>query len=155
MAVDQVQRKHSRFETDIKVSFVAPYDFRTEVDYKVDREQQHGQEQKYIGFSKNISVSGICFESTKELKIGDYLWMEVHLPKHGAIIYMEGEVRWSRLATVSPNAPHLYSSGVLIKKVDGVNIEETVYFDEEYKVMWSQLLESVLGSFAKLNRKPS
>jgi hypothetical protein len=155
MSADQVERKFPRFGTDVKVSFKVAYDFRTEVDFKVKDEKEPGQEQTYIGFSKNISVNGLCFESAKQLKTGDYLWMELHLPKHGNMIYMEGEVRWSSLVQVSPTSPRQYISGILVKKVDGVEIDDTVYFDEEYKVTWSHLLERVLGGFAKLSRKAS
>jgi hypothetical protein len=148
-----VQRKAPRFDTDVKLSFTTAYDFRTEVDYTVDSEKKRGQAQTYIGFSKNISVGGICFESPKELTSGEYLWIELHLPKHNKLIYIEGEVRWSCLATVSPTSPRLFTTGVLVKKVDGSNVEETIYFDEDYKVMWSKLLERVLGGFAQLNKK--
>lgn len=154
MATEQIQRKFPRFDTDVRVSFKVAYDFRTKVDFQIHNNgKEHGQEFTYIGFSKNISVNGLCFESAKELKPGDYLWIEMHLPKHSNVIYMEGEVRWSSLLAVSPNAPRQYVAGVLIKKADGVGIDDTVYFDETYKVSWSHLLERVLGSFAKLNRK--
>ncbi len=154
MATEQIQRKFPRFDTDVRVSFKVAYDFRTEVDFQVHQEKEQGQDRTYIGFSKNISVNGLCFESAKELKPGDYLWMEMHLPKQESLIYMEGEVRWSSLLAVSPNTPRQYIAGVLIKKVDGVEVDDTVYFDETYKVSWSHLLERVLGGFAKLNRKP-
>ncbi|MBF0485191.1 MAG: PilZ domain-containing protein [Candidatus Omnitrophica bacterium] len=153
MSVDQVQRKFPRFETDVRISFSVPYEFRTEVDFKLDSEAASHQEHKYIGFSKNISVNGLCFESPKELKNGDKLWIELHLPKCPDLIYMEGEVRWSRLISAVPNTPHQYATGVIVRKVDGSQIDETVYFDETYKVMWSQLLERVLGGFARLNKK--
>jgi len=152
MATEQIQRKFPRFETDVKVSFKVAYDFRTEVDFKVQGERP--QEQTYLGFSRNISVSGLCFESPKELKTGDYLWLELHLPKNGDVIYMEGEVRWSNLLEVSPSSPRQYLSGIFVKKVDGVEVSDTVYFDEEYRVSWSELLERVLGGFARQNRRP-
>jgi hypothetical protein len=156
MSVEQVQRKYPRFETDAKVSFRAPYDFRAEVDFKLQRESASAHDHPYIGFSKDISVNGLCFESPKELKTGDRLWIELHLPKSNGIIYMEGEVRWSKPVSVAQGSPSQYLTGVVVGKVDGSQVEDTVYFDEQYKVMWSQLLESVLGGFAKLHRnKPA
>ena len=155
MSREQIPRKFPRFETDVRVSFKVAYDFRAEVDFKVKHDIDLAREQTYIGFSKNISVNGLCFESAKELKTGDTLWMELHQPKQGDVIYMEGEVRWSRLEAVSPHSPRQYVSGVYVRKVDGVEIDDTVYFDETYKVSWSHLLERVLGGFAKMNRKPS
>jgi hypothetical protein len=68
---------------------------------------------------------------------------------------MEGEVRWSRLISSTPGAINQYLSGVVIKKIDGKDVEGTIHFDQEYKVNWSQLLERVFGSFAKLCRKPA
>jgi hypothetical protein len=46
-----------------------------------------------------------------------------------------------------------FVTGVEIRKVDGVDIEQTVYFDEQYGVTWSHLLERVLGNFAKAQKK--
>lgn len=152
MTVSQIQRKHPRFATDVKVSFSVTYDFKTEVDFQIEREKKAGEAHTYLGFTRNISAEGVCFESPKKLKSGDFLWIELHLPAHNQIIYMEGQVRWSKLSEVSPNAPHQYATGVRILKVDGKEVDKTIYFDEAYKVTWSELLERVLGSFAKLNR---
>lgn len=154
MSVEQVQRKYPRFETEAKVSFRVPYDFRAEVDFKFERAETPVDAHSYIGFSKNISVNGLCFESPKELKSGDRLWIELHLPKCPGVIYMEGEVRWSQLITATSGTVNQYLTGVVVGKVDGSQVDETVYFDEQYKVMWSHLLDRVLGGFAKLHRKP-
>lgn len=153
MSVEQVQRKYPRFETDVKVSFRIPYDFRAEVDFKLKQEAASAHDHPYIGFSKNISVNGLCFESPKELKSGDPLWIELHLPKSDGIIYMEGEVCWSRLIPDTSASVAQYLTGVVVGKVDGSPVDDTVYFDEQYKVMWSRLLDRVLGGFAKLHRR--
>jgi len=150
---DPQNRKHPRFETDIKVHFQLPYDFRTEVDFSVDVESKHGQPNKYVGFTKNISVQGLCFQSNKRLNPGDALWLELHLPSTSEIIYMQGETRWCQLVAASPETVKSFVTGVEIQKVDGVDIEQTVYFDEKYGVTWSQLLERVLGNFAKAQKK--
>ncbi|MBF0618570.1 MAG: PilZ domain-containing protein [Candidatus Omnitrophica bacterium] len=151
MATAEQNRKHQRYETDVKVAFHVPYDFRTELGFKVGPEAGPGL--KYLGFSKNISVQGLCFESNKELKSGDLLWLELHLPKQKEVIYMQGEVRWCHLVEANGVTPKIFLTGVDVTKVDGADIEQTVYYDQKYKVDWSELLERVLGGFAKLNRK--
>jgi hypothetical protein len=150
---DLQNRKYARYETDIKVHFQLPYDFRTEVDFSVENETKQGHPNKYVGFTKNISVQGVCFESNKRLNPCELLWLELHLPSTEQVIYMQGEVRWSQLVSASPETVKSFVTGVEVKKVDGVDIEQTVYFDEKYGVTWSQLLERVLGDFAKVQKK--
>ncbi len=146
------QRKHLRFDTDVKVHFHVPYNFRTEVDFALN---EKFPAEKYIGFSKNISAYGLCFEANKELKIGDNLWLEMHLPDTKEIIYMQGVARWCQLSVVAPETPKMFLVGVEVKVVDGVDVEQTVYYDQKYGVVWSELLERVLGSYAQLFRKGS
>lgn len=146
------QRKFPRFETDVRVHFVLPYDFRTEVDFEVHSETKDGHPHKYVGFSKNISAHGLCFESNKEIASGAELWIELHLPDSHEIIYMRGQVCWSQVSVATPEAPKTYLTGVRVGVVDGVDVEQTVYFDQKYHVLWSELLERVLGGFAKARR---
>jgi hypothetical protein len=150
---DLQKRKYPRFETEVKVHFQLPYDFRTEIDFSVDVEAKHGSPQMYVGFSKNISVQGLCFESNKRLNPGDVLWLELHMPSTNEIIYMQGQVRWCQLSSASPETVKSFVTGLEVHKVDGVDIEQTVYFDEQYGVTWSHLLERVLGNFAKAQKK--
>jgi hypothetical protein len=148
-----LKRKYPRFDTDIKVHFQLPYDFRTEVDFSVDADAKHGALNRYVGFSKNISVQGLCFESNKRLNPGDALWLELHLPSSNEIIFMQGVARWCQLSSASPETVKSFVTGVEVHKVDGIDIEQTVYFDEQYGVTWSHLLERVLGNFAKAQKK--
>lgn len=147
------QRKLPRYSTDVKVSFALPYEIRAEVDFGVAQAEKERHVQKYVGFSRNISAQGLCFESNVDVKPGTLLWMELHLPDIAQIIYMQGEARWSQLLSVTPEAPRTFLTGVQIKVVDGVEVEQTVYFDQKYHVMWSELLERVLGGFAKAHKK--
>ena len=147
---DQNKRKHSRYETDIKVLFHVPYDFRTEVDFALTDNQPA---EKYTGISRNLSAYGLCFETNKELRIEDRLWLEFHLPDTKEVIYMQGIVRWCQTSAVVPEMPKTYMVGVEINIVDGVDVEQTIYYDQKYAVFWSELLERVLGSFSKYYRK--
>ncbi|MBF0386439.1 MAG: NUDIX domain-containing protein [Candidatus Omnitrophica bacterium] len=144
------QRKYLRFDTDVKIHFHVPYEFRTEVDFSL---KQVPLAEKYIGFSKNISAYGLCFEANKEVHIGGQLWLELHLPESKDIIYMQGIARWCQLSVLAPERPKMYLIGVEVLVVDGVNVEQTTYFDQKYGIVWSELLERVLGSYAQLHKK--
>ncbi len=149
------KRKYSRYETDAKIEFRVPYDFTAEVDFKITEEMIEGRDLTYIGFSKNISVHGLSFESPKRLEIGDLLWMDLHLPKSDQVVFMQGEVCWCRSLENSMEGNSKFQAGIQIAKVDGLDVEQTVYFDKTYGVVWSELLERVLGGFAKISRKKS
>ncbi len=146
----QNQRHCERYDTDVKVRFIVPYNFRTEIDFSL---KEHAMLDKYIGFSRNISSHGLCFETNKELKSGDDLWLELHLPNSKELIYMQGRARWCQLSNVVPETPKQFLVGVEITTVEGVDVERTIYFDQKFGICWSELLERVLGSFAQLHAK--
>jgi Tfp pilus assembly protein PilZ len=147
------RRKHTRYDTDVKIEFRVPYDFTSEVDFKITEEMIEGRDRTYIGFSKNISVHGLSFESPKRLEIGDLLWMDLHLPKSDKVVFMQGEVCWCRSIESSMEDKPKFQAGVQIAKVDGLDVEQTIYFDKTYGVVWSELLERVLGAVSKICRK--
>jgi hypothetical protein len=149
------KRKYSRYDTDVKMEFRIPYDFLAEVDFKITEEMIEGRDRTYIGFSKNISVHGLSFESPKRLEIGDLLWIDLHLPKSDQVVFMQGEVCWCKSIETSMEDKSKFQAGVQIAKVDGLDVEQTVYFDKTYGVVWSELLERVLGGIAKISRKKS
>ena len=149
------KRKYARYETDAKVEFRVPYDFRAEVDFKITEEVIEGRDHTYIGYSKNISVHGLSFESPKRLEMGDLLWLDLHLPKSDQVVFMQGEVCWCKPLDSAMEGKPRFQAGIQIAKVDGLDVEQTVYFDKTYGVVWSELLERVLGGFAKITRKKS
>ncbi|MBF0523310.1 MAG: hypothetical protein HQL24_09685 [Candidatus Omnitrophica bacterium] len=64
---------------------------------------------------------------------------------------MEGAVRWSKpLPPSQPSSKLRFETGVRLTAVEGHPVEESVYFDKTYKVLWSGVLESVLGGFRLL-----
>jgi hypothetical protein len=147
------KRKYPRYDTDARIEFRVPYDFRAEVDFKITEEVIEGRDHTYVGLSRNISVHGLSFESLKRLEMGDLLWMDLHLPKSDQVVFMQGEVCWCKSLGGSMEGKPRFQAGVEIAKVDGLDVEQTVYFDKTYGVVWSELLERVLGGFAKINRK--
>jgi hypothetical protein len=68
---------------------------------------------------------------------------------------MQGEVCWCKSIESSMEDKSKFQAGVQIAKVDGLDVEQTVYFDKTYGVVWSELLERVLGGIAKISRKKS
>ncbi len=151
-AIDN-RRKYQRYETDTRIEFRVPYDFEAEVDFRITEEIMEGRERTYAGFSRDISIRGISFRSPKRLDPGDLLWMDFHLPKSDQVVFLRGEVCWCQALEVGIDAKAGFLAGVKINTVDGHDVDETVYFDKAYGVVWSELLERVLGGFAKLNRK--
>ncbi len=149
------QRRHKRYETDARLEFRIQYDFKAEVDFKIDEEVMEGREHQYNGFSRDISVHGLSFETPKTLEPGELLWIDMHLPKSREVIFMQGEVCWCQPANPPPEGKPVFQVGVEIAKVNGVDVEQTIYFDKAYGVVWSELLEKVLGTFARINRKKS
>lgn len=147
------RRKYLRYMTDARVEFRVPYDFEAELDFKITEEIMEGREHTYNGVSRNISVRGLSLYSPKRLEPGDLLWMDLHLPKSEQVVFLRGEVCWCHTQEALQDGKTGFLTGVKINTVDGHDVDETVYFDKVYGVVWSELLERVLGGFAKLNRK--
>ena len=148
------RRRHDRFSTDVKIQFYVPYDLNTKVKFKISDQKKIKQElPQYTGYTRNISAGGICFTSEQELAKGDYLLIDVYVPKVPEPVVMEGVVSWSRVSA-SKQLPGLqYDAGVHITKVNNKSVEGSIYFDHAHQVIWSEVLESVLGSFSKLFKK--
>lgn len=141
------KRKHSRYDTELKVFFHVDYDIQTKVEFElIDMPKE--DDSKYVGISKNISVEGICFTSDKQLDKGDMLYLEVYTPNSKKAVAMEGEVRW-----IKPLEDNKFQTGVKIILVDNQPVEKTIYYDQEYKLNWSIVLEEVFGSFKEMVEK--
>ena len=143
-------RRHDRYDTDVKVHFYVPYELKTKVHFQFKKSQpDESLNQRFTGISKNISAGGICFVSSQRLEIGDYILIDMYLPGVAKPIPMEGEVKWSR---VNDEGLQFYTGVELIKIYDKP-VEQSIYFDQEHQVIWSNVLDQVLGSFATLHKK--
>lgn len=140
-------RRYPRYDTEVKVHFYVPYELNVKVDFEVAEEG--AQKSRYSGVTKNISAGGLMFTSEKRLEKGGNLQMELYLPNAEKPIALSGDVRWSRPL---PTGLH-FSTGVQITKVEGQTIENGIYYDQEHQVIWSPLLETVLGNFGLLHKK--
>jgi hypothetical protein len=153
---NQERRKYKRYNTEVKIYFDFSFDLQTKVHYEViDKKKKKPLPGKYTAISRNISVEGICIVSDRELKKGDDLQMELYLPSSNKPILMQGTVKWC-----SPSKPPeeikdkneklQYLAGVLVSTVNGESVPDSIYYDEEYKVDWSRVLESVFGNYKLL-----
>lgn len=142
------QRQHKRFDTDVKIYFDFAYDVETKVKFQVVKNSHPSPAtQRYPGVSRNISIEGLCFVSSKQLSMGDKLNVEVFLPGSKDPIHMQGEVRWCHPLANSNKDEPAFESGLKVLTVEDQSVEKSIYFDEEYHVYWSTVLDSVLGTY--------
>ena len=143
-------RRHDRYDTEIKIHFYVPYDLKTKINFQFKKPQPDPSlNKRFPGVTKNISAGGVCFVSEQRLEKSDSILMDLYLPGVQKPIAMEGEVRWSR---ANEEGLQFYT-GVQIVKVFNKPVEQTIYFDQEHQVIWSNVLDQVLGSFATLHKK--
>jgi len=148
------QRKHERYDTEVKIYFHYAYDIKTKVKFQlVDKERDEILSKKYLAFSKNVSSVGLCFVSEKRLEVGDNLNLEVYLPQAEEPIFMKGEVKWSHACKADTEGKNKFETGATLISVEGQSVSDSIYYDKTYQVEWSVVLESVLGSFKTLVRK--
>lgn len=153
MAQPDNRRKYKRYDTQVQIAFSILYDIKIKVQFQlIDQKDGHAIPPRYPAVSKNVSVGGLCFVSTKKLDIGDVIYLEVYLPGKPEPIAMTGDVRWS-VPTHDPEHPNVFETGIFLITVGKVAVAETVYFDEEYHLDWSAVLESILGSLKELGQK--
>lgn len=144
------KRRHERYNTENEVHFCLPYDLNTKIDFQVQEDCKASQ--KYEGTTTNISAGGLRFISDLNLVEGNVLLMELHLPFVREAVQMEGQVRWSQKAPVEGSADTVYDTGVQLIKIEGRSVEDSIYFDKTYDVVWSDVLEKILGSYSQARR---
>ena len=143
------QRRYERYDTEVKIYFYVTYDVRTKVRFQIIDKKGKTSSPKYTALSRNVSAEGLCFTSDKKLAPGDYLHLEVLLPGGKESVPMEGNVRWCQKS----KTPKKYDTGVKLSYVNGESVEKSIYHDQAYQVIWSIVLESILGNFRILEQK--
>lgn len=106
----------------------------------------------YHATTRNISAEGICFYSSRRLKKGDRLDLKFFVPGSSNPVYMQGCVCWSKSMLKTEGAAD-YDTGVHLTLIEGHSVRDSVYFDDEYNLYWSDVLENVLGKFKTIHRK--
>jgi hypothetical protein len=147
---DNEARRFDRYDTEVKIHFYVPYDLTTKVNFQYKKPQADPSLNKHFtGVTRNISAGGLCFISDYRLERGDSLLIDLFLPNEPKPIAMEGEVKWSKAKEDGIN----FYTGVQLVKVSGKPVEESIYFDQDHQVIWSAVLDQVLGNFAILHKK--
>lgn len=147
---DSEGRKYQRYDTEVKIHFYVPYDLKTKILFQFKKIQPDPElNKRFSGLTKNISAGGLCFVSEQKLEREDNILVDVYLPGVEAPIPMEGEVKWSK----ADDDGLQFFTGVEISKVSGKPVEQSIYFDQDHQVIWSSILDKVLGSFASLHKK--
>ena len=142
----QNKRKSQRFETEKKVFFQVAFDVKTRVDFQImDKETGKLLSRRYSALSKDVSADGLSFCCGHKLNAGDLLSAEVEgVQGQKKIIRMEGEVKWS---SVSADDPSKFNTGLHLLSIEGKAVQKTFHLDENNEVVWSAVLESILGNF--------
>ncbi len=141
------KRKYERYDAQVRLYFDLPFDVETKVKYQLlDKDHKKTISRKYAALSKNVSAEGVSFVSARPLKKGDYLNLEIYLPNTSEPVRMEGEVCWSKDVHGDKN----FQTGILLKTVNGKPVQETIHFDQEYKVNWSIVLDSILTKYKNI-----
>ncbi len=142
------KRKFDRLPIGTDVFFKLIFDIKTQVNFQViDKDLNKALSRKYLALSKNVSVEGLCFSCLKKLEEGDMLLLEVVSPVLKKSIPMKGQVRWSRKITPPEFDDNKFDTGIRILEINGRSMDDTLVQDEEKKIIWSGLLESMLGSY--------
>jgi len=146
------RRKYERYDTETKISFHIKYNLKTEVSFKLVKKKTESVKE-YKGITRDVSVEGLRFSSHKKLKIADKLSLKLYLPRQKKPICMTGEVRWSRKLAVGTSGRFMYDASVKLLTLRGRMIPDTIYFDRDYNVYWSVVLNSIFGNFKKIIKK--
>ena len=150
---DRERRRYERYGTKVEIYFRVAYDVTTKLKFRVRNKTGKISPRKYAAISKNVSAEGLCFVSTKKLNKGDILCLEVYLPKSEDPIEMEGEVRWCEAIVSRHSSKKTFETGLRILAVQDQSVMKSIYYDKDYQIIWSILLESVLGSFRIISEK--
>jgi hypothetical protein len=152
--IETEKRKYQRYDTEAKVYFRVTYDIKTKVKFRVvDTDGGRHASRRYSGLSRNIGAEGLCFFSKKKLKKGDTLLLEVNIPNTKVSVRMEGVVRWSRELTLGAKHRDVFYTGVKLISVNDKPVAGSTYYDARYKIVWSAVLDSILGSFGIMTRR--
>ena len=143
------KRGHERHDYQEKVYFDFVYDFQTKVDFAPHDSSKLASSKKHTGFTRNISTQGVCFSSSVKLNEGVMLDMDVYIKNTSDPVKLQGEVRWSKLTLVDNLGNKHFDTGVHLNLVNGHPVKNSIHFDEDYKVYWSEVLESLIGQFRK------
>ncbi len=138
-------RKFERYDKNLDVKFDFVYAAAADLKYNVDG---NDPSLKFDAVSRNIGARGMCLTSHHKLEKGQKLHLELYLPTTSQPIHMDGQVCWCD-SLGGNSGPDEFDAGIELNSVEGNPVAETVHFDEQYHVIWSNVLESIFGTFRK------
>ena len=142
-------RQYGRYDMKVDIFFRVAYEFETDLRYQILNKKKRGPFTKYPARSRNVSAEGISFTSGKKLNIGDILKLEMYLPERKKPIFLNGSVIWTQTLDSAEADEFKFDTGVKLITAAGQSVAESIYFDQEHQVVWSIVLETILGSFRK------
>lgn len=147
---DDDKRLHERHDYREQVYFDFIYDFQAKVDFNsFDEENESGNSEQYSGITHNVSTQGLCFSTDAEVSSHSILDIYVHLMNKDETVKLQGEVRWNKVTSVDQNGNKRFDVGIHLTQINGRSVQETIHYDENYHIYWSEVLESLLGNFRK------
>jgi len=141
------QRTHRRHPLKNKALVNFNYDFRAELDVSSAEEPVRPDAIKCHGVCKNISAEGLCFVSRKRLKRGEKLDLKFYISADNPPLHMQGNVRWSKAVPGSRPLYSQFDTGLKLITIEGKAVHDSIYFDEKYKLYWSDVLELISGKW--------
>ena len=133
------QRKSSRYQTSTDVNF--SYDFDATLDVHPEEHPPFAID-TYHGRMRNISTEGLCFNSDQKLNQGDVLNLDVYVKGGIQPIHLQGTVCWIKEVPAQESGYH-FDTGITITAIEGKPVGQTVRFDQEHGIYWSDVLESM------------
>lgn len=144
------QRKHERHDYREQVYFDFIYDFQAKVEFEPRPEDSaKDSPQRHEGITRNISTQGLCLTTDVPVAAHSFLDIHVYLQTRDEPVRLQGEVRWNKIIAVDQNGNKRFDVGVHLTGVNGKSVQDTIHFDENYHVYWSDVLELLLGEFRK------
>ena len=152
--VRKERRKYPRYDTEVKIYFRVHYSLKTKVKFQlIGQDSDKSSAKKYFGLSRDVSAEGLKFSSSKKLRKGNHLYLEMYIPKRREPIWMLGEVRWSNKLLVHSKPPYKFDTGVKLTNIMGEAVSKSIYFDKRYNVFWSSVLNYAFGSFGRMQHR--
>lgn len=152
---DSNKRSSERFDKEARTFFYFHYDLKTKLNVEniIQKEDPAATfPQKYPACSKNVSAEGLCFTSFHRLHGGDALHLDMFIDEDVEPIHMEGEVRWCQASFPGYEKIGLFDTGVRLLSIEGKPVPESIHFDEQYKIIWSEVLDTILGNIREMAR---
>lgn len=142
------QRLHERYSPESKIGTHFFYEIATKLKIqRFDKWTNTVFGEQHNAFLKNISVEGLCFCTEQKFQIGQFLYLEIFVPQDNHTVPLAGEIRWIKAIEHSAQRPRKFEVGVQLVTVNGHPVRDSIYFDQNYHVEWSEVLEAVFGHY--------